>query len=57
MGACGTREVARFDQRHTQTAQRTVARGEAAGCAAAYDQNVEYLAGKSGKGALHAREG
>ena len=57
VGAGGRSEIPRFDQSHFQAAQAGVARGEAAGGAAADDQKIECFAGQSGKGALHAREG
>ncbi len=53
--AGGRGEVPHLDQRHRQSAQRRIARGETAGGAAADDQDVEYFAGKTGKSALHAR--
>lgn len=40
----------------TRPAQAGIARGEAAGGAAADDQNIKRLTEKPGKGALHARK-
>ena len=57
VGGGGGGEIARLDQRHLQSAHRRVAGGETAGGAAADDQQVECFAGKTGKGALHARKG
>ncbi len=54
VGGCRGGEIPRLDQRHFQPAHCRVAGGETAGGAAADDQQVEFLVGKSGEGALHA---
>ncbi len=57
VGRGGGSEIVPLDQGDLQAARRGIAGGEAAGGAAADDEEVELFVGKPGKVALHAPEG